>query len=457
MNEPRWSALRSDLGALHAAALAAADPIAAVARNLEAGPGEIRVAGETLPLAPGARLWIVAAGKAALGMAAAAVAALGPRITGGVVAHPHGAPGAPGGAQRLPDALLRVAAAHPLPDEGSLAAGAAVRRLLADPRPDDLLLVLLSGGASALLESLPPELSLAALREATSVLQHGGADVEELNVVRRALSRIKGGGLARWAAPARVVTLALSDVLGDRPEAIGSGPTVPSPTGADDALRVLERRGVAARLPEVVAALRAANPGSGAAVPPPGRFLVVGSNLDAAEAVARAAEERGFRARVMTTSLQGEARAAGDAIARCALAAAEHGIPLGAPACLVFGGETTVTVRGGGQGGRNQELALGAALAISGWERVAIFSFATDGVDGRSGAAGAIATGDSLARAGALGLSARRALDENDSEPFFRVLGDSWPGGPTGTNVNDLALALVYPRDGPATSAAPAP
>ncbi len=445
-----WRDLRADLGALHAAALAAADPVSAVLRHLEGGTGELRVAGEPVPLAAGARLWLVAAGKAARGMAAAALTALGPRVSGGLVVHPHGAPPPAGEPDPLPAGVVRLAAGHPLPDAGSLTAGEAVWRLLDRPSPDDLLLVLLSGGASALLELPRPGLTLDSLREITRALQRAGADIVELNVVRRALSRLKGGGLARRAAPARVVTLALSDVLGDRPEAIGSGPTLPSPTGADEALAVLERRGIAAQRPEVVAALGALRrelaPPAGA----PGLFRIVGSNHEAAEAVALAAGARGFRARVVTTFLQGEAREAGGAVARYAIASAAQGVPFGPPACFVFGGETTVTVRGGGRGGRNQELALGAARTLAGRENVAVFAFATDGVDGSSGVAGALATGDTLARAAALGLSADRALAENDSETFFRALGDGVASGPTGTNVNDLALALVYPPDGPA-------
>lgn len=455
MNEPKWRDLSADLEALHAAALAAADPIAAVRRTLGASAAGFRVGDQEYPLAPGARLWLIAVGKASRGMASGALAALGARISGGVIVHPHGVPIAAGEPAVLPHGLDRLAAGHPLPDEGSLAAGEAIWRLLDDSGPDDLLLVLLSGGASALLESPRRGLTLEALRATTAALQSAGADVEELNTVRRALSRIKGGGLAQRAAPARVVTLALSDVLGDRPEAIGSGPTVPSPTGPRDALALLERTGVAARVPEAVAALRAAAEVRAAPAAAPRHYFLVGSNRDAAAAVAGVARARGFRAEIATTFLQGEAREVGRAIGGCALSVAAHALPFAPPACLIFGGETTVTVRGEGRGGRNQELALGAALAIAGAARVAVFSFATDGVDGNSEAAGAVATGDTLVRAAALGLSARRALAENDSAPFFAALGDAWRSGPTGTNVNDLALALVYADEPEAPRGAP--
>lgn len=402
------------------------------------------LAGESIRLARDASVWLVAAGKAAAGMAAGC-SALEERIAGGLVIAPHGAPSGSDESIQLPRSLTRIAASHPLPDESSLAAGAAVERLLVRVGPDDLVLVLLSGGASALLESLPDGVSLADLRRVTERLQHSGADIVELNTVRRALSRLKGGGLARLAEPARVATLALSDVVGDRPETIGSGPTVASPSGPDEALRILRRHGLDRELPELVARLRATVPQTPASRPADERFRVVASNRHAAEAVARAAAERGFRAQVMTTTLQGEARDAGRAVGELAADVAARGAPGGAPICWVFGGETTVTVRGSGRGGRNHELALGAALALSGCRHVAVLSFATDGVDGSSVAAGALATGETVARAEAMGLAPLRALADNDSGPFFRALGDSWGTGPTGTNVNDLVVALVYP------------
>jgi hydroxypyruvate reductase len=377
-------------------------------------------------------------------MAAAAVDVLGARLVAGVVVHPHGAPGGAVG-RSWPPAVRLLGAGHPLPDASSVAAGEAVGELLRGARDDERVLLLLSGGASALMELPLAGVSLADLRRTTAALQRAGADIDELNVVRRSLSQLKGGGLARLAAPAPVVTLAISDVVGDRPEAIGSGPSVPSPTGAAEALAVIERRGLAGGVPAVEAVLRAA---LGAARPPTpalGEYRIVASNRLAAEAAARAAGRRGFRALLVSSHLQGEAREAGKVIGGCAVSVRADRLPLRPPACLVFGGETTVTVRGEGRGGRNQELALGAALALAGCRHAAVLSFATDGVDGPTAAAGAVATGETLARARALGLSPHRALEDNDSERFFRELGDLWVSGPTGTNVNDLAIALVYP------------
>lgn len=429
---------------MHAAALAAADPAAAVSRSLASDPAGLRVCGELVTMRDAGRLWVMAAGKAARGMAGAALAALGGRVAGGLVAHPHGAPISASEPRDWPAAIRLRAASHPLPDESSCEAGEDAARLAEGAGEDDVLLVLLSGGASALIESPRRGVALESLRDATLALQRAGADVRELNTVRRSLSRLKGGGLARLAAPARTVTLAMSDVLGDRPEAIGSGPTVPSPTGPHDALAVLARHGVAGAVPEVTRALESAAAAEEPGPAPQGLYRVVASNRAAAEAAAEAARARGFAALVASTFVQGEAREAGRMVGGCAASVRAHGLPLSAPACLVFGGETTVTVRGSGRGGRNLELALGAALALEGVERAAVFAFATDGVDGASSAAGAVVTGETLRRAAALGLSHHRALAENDSEPFFRALGDLWHSGPTGTNVNDVAVSLVY-------------
>jgi hydroxypyruvate reductase len=438
---PAWNRPRSDCAAIHRAALAAADPSAAVRRSIALAPGGLEVCGERVALGGKAKLYLVAAGKAAAAMTAGALDALGDLPAAGVVV----TPGPAGGDVAWPEFIQPLSAAHPLPDASSLAAGSSVRSLLARTRIGDLVLVLISGGASSLLESLRPGISLESLREATLRLQLAGADVRQLNIVRRAASRLKGGGLARLAAPARVVTLAISDVIGDSPETIGSGPTVRSATGPAEALAVLRQAGVAADLPELVAVLNRLAESDDRREPLPGLFRIVGSNRDAAEAALSAAERLGFQARIVTLELQGEAREAGQFVGRLACEISRRNAPFAPPGCLIFGGETTVSVRGDGRGGRNQELVLGAAMAIAGTPRTVVFSFATDGIDGRSSAAGAIATSDTLARATLLGLSPASALARSDSESFFRALGNLWETGPTGTNVNDLTIALAYP------------
>ena len=434
--------LREDLRALQQAALAAADPTAAVTRALRLDGEHLVVAEQVVPLERESRVWLIALGKASCGMAQGALAAVGERITAGVVAHPHGA----GTSAMWPRGVLRFDAGHPLPDEGSLRAGEAALGMLQRPLPRDVVLVLVSGGGSALCESLRPGIRLEDLRRITEALQHSGADIVELNVVRRALSQIKGGGLARAAAPARVVTLIISDVVGDSIEAIASGPTVESSTGSAEALVVLEQRGLARHHPAVTLALRTAfAKGAGTGTFPRPIVRIVGSNLIAAKALCGEAGERGFRTLLLTDRMQGEAREVGRFVGGVVRGMHERALPLRSPACVVLGGETTVTVRGHGRGGRNLELALGAALALEGCPGAVVFSFATDGLDGASVAAGAIATGETLARASARGLSAHRSLAESDTEPFFRALEDLWITGPSGTNVNDLVVGLSYP------------
>jgi hydroxypyruvate reductase len=438
--------MREDLRVLHQAALVAADPAAAVRRALF-GPA---ATGTGHRIREGEKVLLIAAGKAAAGMAAGAFDLLGNQIVAGLVVHPHGDPRA----ERTvwPTAIRTLGAGHPLPDTASLVAGETVTEMLAARAEGTSVLVLLSGGASALLEQLPPEITLDELRAVTLALQRAGADIAALNTVRRGLSRLKGGGLARLAAPARLLTLALADVAGEAPEAIGSGPTVPSPTGPAEALAVLARRGLLAAVPGVTAfleraaAARAAESPAAAEETPRGEYRIVGSNRRAVAAVAVAAGECGFDSRIVATALAGEAREVGAALAAEAIRARERLATRGArPLCLVQGGETTVTVHGNGRGGRNQEVALGAARVLAGQPKIALLAVATDGIDGNSRAAGALATGDTLARAAALGLSADTALANNDAEPFFDALGDLWLTGRTGTNVNDLAIALVYP------------
>lgn len=396
----------------------------------------------SVPLSPGTRVWLVALGKASPAMARAAIEILDPLLRGGVVAYPSGSdPGTD-----WPDRVAVMAGGHPLPDEGSLRSGQAVISLLRDVKPEDIVLVLLSGGGSAVAESLTAGMSLDRLRELTQDLQRSGADITELNTVRRSLSLLKGGGLARLARPASTLTLILSDVVGDPLEAIASGPTVPSSTGPTDALAVLDRYGLLESHASTARVLRERT----SAIPDPldpARLhsVIIGSNLLALRAVQRKARVLGFRSRILTSHLSGESRHVGKVIGGMARSVRSHALPFPPPACLILGGETTVTVQGSGRGGRNQELALGAALVLDGCERAAILSFATDGVDGASHAAGAVVTGETLARARSLGLSPAEKLAENDSEAFFEPLGDLWITGPTGTNVNDLAIVLVYP------------
>lgn len=454
----RAAAARDILGA----ALRAADAGAAVRRHLALDGDRLVIGGRAphgqaddgppapIDLSGVDRIFLVAAGKAARPMLEAAEAILGGRLTAGVgVAATRGA---------TASATL-YAGGHPLPDPGSLMASRHVARLLADTTARDLVIVLLSGGASAMLEQPAGRLALADLAAATGTLLACGAPIDAVNAVRKHLSAIKGGGLLRLAAPARVLTLALADVVtppgGDEAATLGSGPTAPDPTTFADAGAVLSHFDLWSQLPAALADhLRAGLAGHVPETLKPGDPLAAAAVTrvvaDAATAVAAAAaraEHLGYRPLVVTTRLTGEAREAGRFMAAIALEAAAARQPIAPPACLIAAGETTVTLRRlGGSGGRNRELALSAALDLAGAAGVTLATLATDGVDGvdgAPGAAGAVADGTTVARAAALQRDARAALDRHDSGPLFAALGDAIETGPTETNVGDLTIALV--------------
>jgi glycerate-2-kinase len=426
------------------ASLAAVDAGAAVSRAVAWVGGGLVVCGS--PLAENRRLWVLAAGKAAAAMAAAFEALAGDRIAGGlaITKDGHGVP------------LERIAlreAGHPVPDARSENAAREALALVAGAGVDDALVVLLSGGASSLLACPAPGLSLADIAATTSLLLSAGAGIEELNAVRKHLSAVGGGRLGRRAVSAQIEVLAISDVPGDRIDVIGSGPFAPDPSTFADALEALDRRGVRSRVPVRVAAhLEAGVRGEAEETPKPGdaglarvRTTLLATNATALAAAAAAAARLGMRPVVVSGSLQGEARDAGRRLA--ALAAAIHPTAGDAlPVCLIAGGETAVTVRGRGRGGRNQELALAAARVLDGRRGIAILAAGTDGSDGPTDAAGAFADGGTLERARARGLDAGAALADNDSYSFFAAEGGLLVTGPTHTNVMDLVLLHIDRR-----------
>jgi glycerate-2-kinase len=425
---------RAGLERCFGAALTAVDAGAAVARAVTRDGTGLHIAGE--PVADGARLVVLAVGKAAAAMAAALEAVAGDRIAAGLVVTRQGHGDA---RSRLP---LRETA-HPVPDERCERAAHEAARLVEGARREDVLLVLLSGGASSLLACPAPGLSLADLVATTRLLLGAGADIEALNTLRKHVSAYSGGRLAQRARCTRIELLALSDVPGDRLDLIGSGPVSPDPTRYEDALAAVDRLGVRADLPAAIRAqLEAGAAGHLAETPKPGdpalarvRAHVLASNQSAREAVLAAALAQGLRAIDLGLVLHGEARAAG-----ARLGAIARGLCTREPLCLVAGGETTVTVRGPGRGGRSQELALAAALALEGDACATLLAAGTDGSDGPTDAAGAFADGATLARARRLGLDARAALERNDSNTFFAAEGGLFVTGPTRTNVMDLAL-----------------
>lgn len=442
-----------------AAAVGAVEPGAAVRRFLRR-EGDALYAGDAVyDLRAIDRVWITGAGKAGAPMAAAAAAILEDRLAGGVVVVKEGHLDPPGTVPSLAShqqhpsqrRIHMLEAGHPIPDARGVAAGEQIAALLEGAGEHDLVLALISGGGSALLTRPAPGVALEDIQRLTSLLLACGAAIEEINTLRRHLDTLKGGGLARLAAPAAVIALVLSDVVGDPLDVIASGPTVADPTTFADAYGVLERYNLVDQAPvSIVERLQRGMRGDVAETPKPGdaalarvHNLVVGSNRLAAEAALAAARAEGFNTLLLTTYLQGEARVAGRVLAAIAREIVVSGQPIARPACVIAGGETTVTLRGDGRGGRNQELALAAALDLVNLPGALVIALATDGGDGPTDAAGAVAGQATVERARALGLDATAMLARNDSYPLFDALGDLLRPGPTQTNVNDLVLVVV--------------
>lgn len=441
--------MRAAAREIFAEAVRAADPRASVLRHLRREGDRLLAGGEAYDLAAAGRVIVVGAGKGTAPMAEAVEEIAGDRIDAGLVIVKDG--------HARPLARIEQAeASHPLPDERGRRATERLLGLVAGAGEADLVLCLLSGGASSLLVAPDGELTLEDKRAASRLLMGAGADIAELNTVRKHLSRVKGGRLAEAAAPAAVLTLAVSDVIGDRLDVIGSGPTYPDGTTFAEALAVLERRAVAAAIPEKVrrhlelgaAGRIAETPKGGGPAFARTRNLVVGSNREAIGAAAARARGLGYEPEVVTTELAGEAREAAARLAGLALRRRQSLGP-GGKACLLAGGETTVTVRGRGLGGRNQELALAFAVAIEGEAGIAALAGGTDGTDGPNDAAGGVVDGETAALARAVGLDPARFLAENDSYSFFAGLDRAAGGGhhlvtgPTGTNVMDIVAVLV--------------
>jgi glycerate-2-kinase len=428
------SDLRHHLERIQKTALESADAELAVRRNLLLSSGGMSIGEKTIELHPEGRILLIAFGKASSNMAAAAAAVLEERLSAGLAAVPIDAH------DPQPDEIEFIPAGHPLPNQGSLSAGERAVELVHALQSEDLLLVLISGGGSAMLELPLAGITLDDLQTLNQLLLHSGAPIEDINTVRKAVSRIKGGGLARLAAPAKVIALILSDVVGDRLSAIASGPTVLSSASKHAgaaAIDVLRKYDLWEKAPNNVRlALQQAPP-----PPRPARRpinVIVGSNRMVVRAAQVEAEDLGYSVQILTHRMRGEAREVGSTFGR-RLRQASTG------SCLLMGGETTVTVVGDGVGGRNQELALAAALALKSSSDLAVMSLGTDGVDGPTDAAGAIVDGHTVSKARRLGLDPEQALKRNDSYPLLDEVGALIRTGPTGTNLMDLVVGLKLP------------
>ena len=413
---------------------------AAVASALPA-----RSIGAFLPPPPRGRTLVIGAGKAG-GAMAAAVDALWPADAplSGLVVTRYGH--VPPSCREQPGRIEVVEAAHPVPDEAGQRAAQRICELTRGLGPDDLVLCLISGGGSALLSLPAPGVTLADKQAINQALLRSGASIFEMNCVRKHLSAIKGGRLAAMCAPAQVLSLLISDVPGDSPEVIASGPTVADATTCADALAVLRRYGI----PLPAAALAGLESGA-FETPKPGdarfagqRVQLIATPQQSLEAAAAAARAMGIAAHILSDEIEGESREVGKVHAALARAVARRGQPFEAPCVILSGGETTVSVRSkGGRGGRATEFLLGCAIALQGQPGVHVLAADTDGIDGVQDNAGAIVSPDTLPRARALGLDAADHLDRNDAYPFFDALGDLVTTGPTFTNVNDFRALLV--------------
>ncbi|RMG01122.1 MAG: glycerate kinase [Nitrospirae bacterium] len=390
-------------------------------------------------------IYVVGFGKAAFPMARAAESVLDRKIKTGLVITKEG---------HIPEGdHLRVIealeASHPVPDERGLKATGRLTALVSRASRDDMVVVLTSGGGSALFVAPVDGVSLKEKQEVTSLLLNSGADIGELNTVRKHLSRVKGGRLAEIIYPAKLINLIVSDVIGDPLDVIASGPTVPDPTTFEDAVDVLKKYDLLKRVPGTVryyleSGVRGEvkeTPKSGSKVFKGVRNIIIGSNRKAIEGARRSARERGFNVMLLTDRLTGEAREAGRYLAEKAVEAKRNCDDL--PLCMISGGETTVTVKGDGRGGRNTELALSFASYIDGMEGLTLLSAGTDGTDGPTDAAGAVVDGNTISRGREKGVNYREYLERNDSYSYFEITGELLKTGPTGTNVMDIQIILV--------------
>ena len=426
------------------AGLQAVDPAEAIIRHLALNDNWLIIGERRFNLKDYDRILVVGAGKAVAPMAKAVEDLLGNRISDGVIVvkDQHG----------LPLKKIKVREArHPIPDVRGIRGTEEILSLVEKAAERDLIICLLSGGGSALLTAPVQDISLEDKQKATKLLLACGATIHEFNTVRKHLSRAKGGRLAQMAYPASVISLILSDVVGDDLDAIASGPTVPDSSTFKDAEKILKGYDVWNQLaPAVRDHLRKGASGQIEDTPKADHAAfqrcyqkLVGTNLQALKAAGREAERLGYRPLILSSKVEGEAREVAKFYAAIAKEVLSSENPLKPPACVLAGGETTVTILGDGRGGRNQEFALAAALAIDGWDHIIALSGGTDGTDGPTDAAGAIADGTTVVRARESGLDPKDFLQRNDSYRFFQKLDDLIMTGPTRTNVMDMYLLLV--------------
>jgi len=435
---------QQDARSIFNAGLESADPRRCISNALTLRSSHLLVGDIDYDLDTVSQLIVLGAGKATPAMAAAVEEILGSRISSGLIntKYDHSIP---------LDYIDTIECGHPVPDESGIEGTRRQLALLEGLDEHALVIGLFSGGGSALLPAPASGISIAEKQQTTRLLLGSGATIAEINAIRKHLSAIKGGQLSRAAYPARLLGLMLSDVIGDSLDTIASGPTYPDTTSYSDCLDLVDRYALRRDLPIAVRErLEAGARGEIDETPKADdpsfarvQNRIVGNNSLAIDAAAARARDLGYNVLTLTSRLQGEASTIGTALASIAQEIRHAARPIAPPACVITGGETTVTLRGEGKGGRNQELALAAGLALDGWKDITFLSAGTDGTDGPTDAAGAIVDGSTIQRGNALNLSANAYLQNNDSYHYFQALGDLLITGATGTNVMDLQIALI--------------
>lgn len=426
------------------AGIDAVDPERCVKQFLRYGSNELSIGGKSYPLNKINNIFLIGFGKASAAMAMPVEAMLGNRITDGLIITKYG--------HGVPLRRCRIMeAGHPVPDDNGARATAALMDMVGTANADDLIICMISGGGSALTPAPAPGIDLADKQETTRLLLACGADIHEINTIRKHLSTIKGGQLCKRANGAAMVSLILSDVIGDDLDIIASGATAPDTATFDDCREILSRYGLLDQVPEPVSRhLSAGCRGQVEETPKPGSAVfnnvynhIVGSISHALTAAENEAHRQGFNPLVLSSTIQGEAREVAKVLSAVTREVRCAGKPIRPPACLLSGGETTVKLKGSGKGGRNMEFALSAGIELTNLSQVLLLSAGTDGTDGPTDAAGAFADGSTVFRANSLKLSAYHHLDNNDAYPFFQALGDLLVTGPTRTNVMDLQIVLI--------------
>ena len=435
---------KKDALAIFNAGVEAVDPAQAINKHCRLVNNRLTVGNKETDLSDFDRISVVGTGKASAAMAQAMEALLGDRLDSGIVLTKY--------YHALPlDKLQVVQAGHPVPDEQGFRGAQQIVQMLDKADEKDLIFFLISGGGSALLPYPYQGLTLEDKQEVTKILLDAGANIHEINALRKHLSHVKGGRLAQIAYPATLISLILSDVIGDDLDSIASGPTVPDRSTYEDCLNIMDKYRIFERIPPAAAEiLQKGARGEIEETPKPGdpvfertQDQIIGSNIMAVEAAARESEKLGYNTLVLSTFIEGETRDVAGVHASIAREILSSGNPVNRPACVLSGGETTVTIRGKGMGGRNQEFVLAASIGIESLPGVIVLSAGTDGTDGPTNAAGAISDGTTVARARKLGMNPGHYLRDNDSYSFFEALDDLIITGPTYTNVMDLRIVLV--------------